>query len=257
MIWHRLYAVKWKTCFVGRGCNVFWYSPSILSFRVSQALYLFIFSEQYERHWHAYSLALTAAHTWVKIQAHVRTHYTHELIMCTLARAGLVSHSITVSSSVDVVGGEWALQRAGLLGVDLLLCDTGWITGTGAPTGMGRSIRHNWTFSWGAGWTGSTFTLRGRGDYKCVSMHESSNHAFLRFFWIWQTSHRLQMCPCKHHHHQINQFRHTLPLSRCVEIILQLLHHWIEQFPSFQLVFAGSAPASTGGCGVKQANIRG
>lgn len=163
-------------------------SPALLSFvprhleSVTQALHLFIFGDQYEWHWHAYSLALTAAHTCVKIQAHVRTHHTHELIMCTLARASLVSHSIAVSSSVDVVGGEWALQRTGLLGVDLLLCDTGWITGTGAPTGMGRAIWHNWTFSWGAGWTGSTFTLRGRGDYKCVSMHESSNHTFLRFF---------------------------------------------------------------------------
>lgn len=42
----------------------------------------------------------------MKTQAHVRTQYMHERIMCTLARASLVNHSSAVSSCVDVVGGE-------------------------------------------------------------------------------------------------------------------------------------------------------
>lgn len=76
----------------------------------------------------------------MKIQTQGRTHSMYELLMCTLARSSLVRHSVAVPSSIDVVGGERAFQRTGLLGVDLLLRDTGWITGTGAPTGMGRSI---------------------------------------------------------------------------------------------------------------------
>lgn len=91
----------------------------------------------------------------------VPTNYVHEPVLCTLARASLVGHSITVSSSVDVVSGEGALQGTGLLGVDLLLGGMG----TRAATGMGRAIRHNWTFSWGAWWTGSIFTLESNNTW--------------------------------------------------------------------------------------------
>lgn len=68
----------------------------------------------------------------------IPTNYVQP-VLCTLARASLVGHSITVSSSVDVVSGEGALQGTGLLGVDLLLGGMG----TRAATGMGRAIGHN------------------------------------------------------------------------------------------------------------------
>ena len=50
---------------------------------------------------------------------------------------------------------------------------------------------------------------------------------------------------------------HTFPLCGGVKIVFELLHHWIEQFSSLQLVFAGPAPAATGGCGMKQADVGG
>ncbi len=50
---------------------------------------------------------------------------------------------------------------------------------------------------------------------------------------------------------------HTFSLCGGVEIVFELLHHWIEQFSSLQLVLAGPAPAATWGCSMKQADIGG
>lgn len=49
---------------------------------------------------------------------------------------------------------------------------------------------------------------------------------------------------------------HTFLFSTStVQVISELLHHWVEQFSSFQLVFAGSAPSTRWGSSMKQANV--
>lgn len=89
---------------------------------------------------------------------HTRINISYKSIVCTLPGASLVGCSITVTTSIDVVRGKRALQRTGLLGVDLLWGGV-WLTaGAGAATGVGRAIWQNRALGWRAGWTGATVT---------------------------------------------------------------------------------------------------
>lgn len=171
--------------------------------------------------------------------------------MCTLARACLVGHSVTMLASIDVVWGERALHGTGLLGVDLLCGSAGLIAGAWAGTGVGRAIWQNWTFSWRAGRTGSTLTcVQKKEKEKRKERHSDSfsPHTPTVFStWHHPCVFRLTTSKCllqtlqilSHtHNHHINHLSthqpnpHTFPLSSSVKIVFKLLHHWIEQFSS-------------------------
>lgn len=145
---------------------------------------------------------------------------------------------------------------------------------------MGWAIWQNWAFSRGAGRTGSALTLAQKSNhinkwnkYKCESGWITHSYRFsepdvIPVFSTYKMCGSGCKCSPMHtnhhtariHNHSSPHFPspHTFPLSTgAIKIVFELLHHRIEQFSSFQLVFASSAPAASRGCSMKQADSGG